>query len=315
MTHGRSAVLLMAYGSPEGIEQVAPYYTHIRGGRAPSPEAIANLEERYRSVGGKTPLLAITQAVRAGLEEELARAEGRDVRVYVGMKHWTPFVADTVRQMADEGITHATAIALAPHYSRMSIGGYRRAVEEALSALGNPFSVTFVSSWQRQPEFVDLMGTLVQEALWQYPLAERQRVATVFTAHSLPERIREWNDPYERELSESAAAVAGRADLRDWRVAWQSAGATGEPWIGPDILEMLATLAGEGVRHVVQIPIGFVAEHLEILYDIDIEAQRVARGLGMTLVRTAMPNASPGFIRVLAAVVRDAPGLVAVPVA
>ena len=315
MTEPRHGVLLMAYGSPDSVEQVAPYFTHIRGGRAPSPEAIANLETRYRSVGGRTPLLAITEAVRAALEDELARDNGANTRVFIGMKHWHPFIVETIGEMASAGITNATAIALAPHYSRMSIGGYRRAVEEALGAIGHPFSVTFVSSWHREPEFVAMMADLVRHGLAALGMDATDPVMTVFTAHSLPERIREWNDPYERELAESAAAVARRAGLRDWRVAWQSAGSTGEPWIGPDILECLAALQREGVRRVLQVPIGFVAEHLEILFDIDIEAQREATRLGLTLARTAMPNASPSFIRTLAAVVRNAATLAAVPVA
>ena len=315
MTDARAAVLLMAYGSPDSLDDVAAYYTHIRGGRAPSPEAIADLEARYRSVGGRTPLLTVTNDVRGALEVALARANGPSTRVFIGMKHWRPFIAETIEEMASAGVTSATAIALAPHYSRMSIGGYQRAVDTALGTLRDPFPVTFVPSWHRQGEFIDMMGTLVREALATFPAAERQHVTTVFTAHSLPMRIREWNDPYERELAESAAAVAHGLGLRDWRVAWQSAGATGEPWIGPDILEYLSTLQREGVRHVLQVPIGFVAEHLEILYDIDIEAHQEASRLGLTLARTAMPNASPGFVRVLAAVVRDAAALAATPLA
>jgi protoporphyrin/coproporphyrin ferrochelatase len=312
MTAERPAVLLMAYGSPDSVEQVAPYFTHIRGGRPPSAEAIANLEARYRFVGGRTPLLTVTRAVRSALEQQLG-GDGAP-RVFIGMKHWHPFIADTIGDMARAGITSATAIALAPHYSRMSIGGYRRAVDEALGAIGLPFPVTFVSSWHRQAEFVAMMADLVQGALRAFPKDDQHPVTTVFTAHSLPEKIREWNDPYERELAESAANVAQQAGLRDWRVAWQSAGGTGEPWIGPDILDCLSTLAGEGVRRVLQVPIGFVAEHLEILYDIDIEAQQEATRLGLTLARTAMPNASPAFIRTLAAVVRDAASLASVPV-
>ena len=315
MTDQRHGVLLMAYGSPDSVEQVAPYFTHIRGGRAPSLEAIENLESRYRSVGGRTPLLAITQAVRVALEEELARDNGAETRVFIGMKHWHPFIAETIGEMASAGISSATAIALAPHYSRMSIGGYRRAVEEALAAIGHPFFVTFVSSWHREPDFIAMMADLVRNALVALGGEENGRVMTVFTAHSLPERIREWNDPYERELAESAEAVARRAGLGEWRVAWQSAGSTGEAWIGPDILECLSALQREGIRRVLQVPIGFVAEHLEILFDIDIEAQREATRLGLTLARTAMPNASPPFIRTLAAVVRNAATLAAVPVA
>jgi protoporphyrin/coproporphyrin ferrochelatase len=303
-------VLLMAYGTPETPAQVEPYFTHIRGGRTPAPAAVARLQARYALVGGRTPLLDITRAVQVTLEQELNRerpgAGTPRVRVYAGMKHWHPFIGDVMAQMAADGIHKLIAVALAPHYSRISIGGYRKAVEEAQAKLGHPFQVTLVESWSMQPEFLDLMADLVRAGLEQFPAEDRDKVLLVFSAHSLPERIRTWDDPYEAQLHASSAAVAERVGGRPWRFAWQSAGETGEPWIGPDICDYLETLHGEGVRHVLQIPIGFVADHLEIFYDIDYEAQNKARELGMTLHRTAMPNATPAFIRTLRAVVREA---------
>jgi ferrochelatase len=299
------AVLLMAYGTPGRLEDVAEYFTHIRGGRRPSEEAIANLQERYRTIGGTTPLLSITEAVRAGLEQELA-SEGRGQRVYVGMKHWHPFIAETMRTMQDDGVRHITAVALAPHYSKLSVGAYKHAVEEAQQELGNPFEITFVDRWHDEPAFVAMMADRVDAALSRLTAVERRPPIVVFTAHSLPERIREWGDPYERELRESAAAVAQAARLPEWRFAWQSAGGSSEPWIGPDILDYLETLAGEGFTTVVQVPIGFVSDHLEILYDIDVEAVRTARVLGLDLMRTELPNASPEVIRVLSSVVAHA---------
>jgi ferrochelatase len=304
-------VLLMAYGTPETPDQVEPYFTHIRGGRPPSPEAVANLQHRYALVGGRTPLLDITRAVQARLEAELNRDRPGRHRVYAGMKHWHPFIGEVMAQMAADGIREVIAVALAPHYSRISIGGYRKAVDEAQETLGHPFQITFVESWGMQPAFLAMMADLVRAGLEQFPAEDRADVLLVFSAHSLPERIRTWQDPYEAQLRASSAAVAAQLGARPWRFAWQSAGETGEPWIGPDICDYLETLHSEGVRNVLQIPIGFVADHLEIFYDIDYEAKNKARELGMTLYRTTMPNAGPAFIGTLVAVVagaqRDAP--------
>lgn len=298
-----SAVLLMAYGTPERLEDVGAYFTDIRGGRTPSPDAVRHLQERYEKVGGGTPLLKITRDVGERLERALSSGDGPR-RVYMGMRHWHPYIADTMKRMAGDGVRRVTAIVLAPHYSRMSIGAYRRKVEEAQAALGSPFAVDFVERWGMDPAFLEMMAGLVRQGLARFPAAEREGVTVVFTAHSLPVRIREWNDPYEDELHASARAVAARLGLADWRFAWQSAGGTAEPWIGPDILEFLEELHAEGVRNVLQVPIGFVCDHLEVLYDIDIEAKQKARSLGMVLERTELPNARPEFIEVLAGVVR-----------
>jgi ferrochelatase len=216
-----------------------------------------------------------------------------------------------MRVMRGDGIRRVTAIALAPHYSRMSVGAYRHAVEEAQHDLGDPFELTFVDHWYDEPGFIAMMADRVRAALSRFSATEPGSTIVVFTAHSLPERIRQWNDPYERELRDSAAAVADAAGLPDWRFAWQSAGGSNEPWIGPDILDYLETLAREGYKAVVQVPIGFVSDHLEILYDIDIEAINAARALGMQLVRTELPNASPDMIRVLSSVVAHAESLAA----
>lgn len=298
-------VLLLAYGTPEDTSQVEAYFTHIRGGRTPSPEAVADLQRRYERVGGGTPLLRITREVRAALEAALDMPGLGRYRVYAGMKHWHPFTADVMRQMAADGIRRVIAVALAPHYSRISIGGYRKGVDAAQEALGHPFDITFVDHWHLQPEFLDLIARRVRGALAAFPGGAAD-VMTVFSAHSLPVRIRDWDDPYEAQLLESSAGVASRAGLADWRFAWQSAGNTGEPWLGPDILDYLGELHAEGLRRVLLVPIGFVCEHLEILYDIDIEAREKAASLGMTLRRTQLPNADPAFIRALAAVVAGA---------
>ena len=299
------AILLMAYGTPSSLDDVGAYFTHIRGGRQPGPEAVARLRQRYERIGGMAPLLRITNDLAAGLAATVL-ADGRTRRVYVGMKHWHPYIADVMRTMRDDGVRDVTAIVLAPHYSRLSVGAYRHTVDETQQALGNPFSIRFVERWHDTPEFLDMLATLVRDGLARFPVEARSSVAVVFTAHSLPLRIREWGDPYERELLDSSRAVAERVGLTDWRFAWQSAGGTSEPWIGPDILDYLDTLQAEGVRQVLQVPIGFLSEHLEVLYDIDIEAKEKAAALGMTLQRTEMPNASPALVSALAAVVECA---------
>lgn len=304
MTRG---VLLMAYGTPDEPGQVEPYFRHIRGGRAVSPEAVLRLKERYEIVGGRTPLLDITYELRGAVERGLnAQSHGARFRVYVGMKHWHPFIADVVARIAADGVSELIAVALAPHYSRMSIGGYRKALDAAIEKVVPPIAVAFVDSWHLHPGFIHFMAQRVTESLALWPGSTREQVVTVFSAHSLPERIREWDDPYEEQLLASCHAVARLAGIDHWRFAWQSAGDTGEQWLGPDIVEVLDILHRDGARHVLSVPIGFVSDHLEILYDIDHEAKNKADALGMTLRRTPMPNADPVFARVLASVVTEA---------
>ena len=303
MTRG---VLLMAYGSPERPDEVEPYFTHIRGGRTPPLESVEKLQRRYGIVGGRTPLLEITHAVRQGLERKLNGLPTRETyRVYVGMKHWHPFIGDVIRRIAGDGVSDLIAVALAPHYSRMSVGGYRTAVDEAVSGLGCPVAVHMVRSWHMHPGFVSLIAGRIHEALAQWPPDDRSKVVTVFSAHSLPERIRSWNDPYEQQLLESCHAVAERAGITKWRFAWQSAGETGEPWLGPDIAEVLEQLHAEGVHHVLSVPFGFVTDNLEILYDIDCVAKQKAEALSITMRRIALPNDDPAFIDVLAGVLTE----------
>ncbi len=294
----------MAYGTPQSPDQVEDYFTHIRGGRRPSLEAVEHLRERYIRVGGKTPLLEVTREVAQKLQARL----GPHYKVYFGMKHWHPFIADVVARMASEGIRRMIAIPLAPHYSRISIGGYRKAVEEAQERLGGQPEVVFVESWHRNELFRNMMARLVHEGLAQFPAEVRDEVTVVFSAHSLPERIRMWDDPYERELLDSCAGVAGRVGLRDWRFSFQSAGSTGEPWLGPDIVDYLEQLHAEGRRYVLQVPIGFVSDHLEILWDIDIEARQKAAELGLVFHRTRLPNADDQFIDVLASIALNPEG-------
>lgn len=299
-------VFLLAYGTPESLDDVEPYFTHIRGGRKPSPEAVANLRERYRLVGGRTPLKDLTFATADKLQARLdAEAPGR-YRVYVGMKHWHPFIAETMPHIAADGVRDVVALVLAPHYSRMSVGGYRRYVDEANATLEQPLQMTFIERWHDHPGFRRLIADRIVAARAELPPDLHDQALVLFSAHSLPERILSWNDPYPDELRESAAGIAGLLGLTDWRLCYQSAGMTGEPWLGPDILDYLEELHGEGVRAVVSAPFGFVADHLEVLWDIDREAQDKAAELGMELRRIRMPNADDEFVDVLVSLVRDA---------
>jgi protoporphyrin/coproporphyrin ferrochelatase len=306
-----TAVLLLAYGSPETPDQVEPYFRHIRGGRAPSPEAVENLKRRYAAIGGRTPLLTITTGTARGLQAALdARAPG-EYRTYVAMKHWHPFIGDVIPQIAADDVRRVVAIVLAPHYSRMSVGGYRQYVDDANAKLDTPLDIAFVESWHLRPEFIALIAERVRDALAAFPAQERDETRVVFSAHSLPVRIRTWDDPYESQLLASCAAVAREVGLTRWDFAWQSAGHTGEPWLGPDIVDYLEELHTAGVRSVLSVPIGFVSEHLEVLFDLDREAAARAASLGMTLRRTRMPNATPELVAVLDAIVADADARIA----
>jgi ferrochelatase len=282
------AVVLMAYGSPERLADVAAYYADIRGGRPIAPKQLDDLIDRYRLLGVEehNPLNAITEKTRVALGRELGLA------VFTGMKHWTPHIADAAKAALAGGVDVVVGLVLAPHYSRLSIGGYRAQLEEALEGR---VELRFIDSWHTLEPFIDLLASRVRGT----------RGHVVFTAHSLPARIVEEGDPYEQQLGETCRAVAERAALRDWSFSYQSASPTGEPWLGPDILDHLEDLGANGVREVVVCPVGFVSDHLEIRWDIDVEAQERARELGMTLRRIEMPNDDPEFVRALASLVEQ----------
>jgi protoporphyrin/coproporphyrin ferrochelatase len=265
-----AAVVLMAYGSPDRLEDVPAYYEDIRGGRPTAPERLAELVERYRLLGveERNPLNEITELTRAGLERELG------IPVHTGMRHWRPRIADAAERALAGGARTIVGLVLAPHYSTMSIGAYRRQLEEAV---GERADLLFVERWGSEPAYLEL-------------IVERLRGTSahvVFTAHSLPARILEERDPYVEELLESSRLVAEEADLGEWSFAFQSASPTGERWLGPDILEHLEELAP---RDVLVCPIGFVSDHLEVRWDLDVEAQEKARRLGMRFARMEMPN-------------------------
>jgi ferrochelatase len=281
------AVVLMAYGSPAEPDDVRPYLEDVRGGRPVSDEAVEELAERYRRIGGRSPLDDVTEAQRAALERELG------MPVFVGMKHWRPRIAEAVEAALAAGATRIVGLVLAPHYSRLSIGEYRERLEEAL---GGRAELVLVESWHDEPALVEV-------------LAERVRGTdawVVFTAHSLPERILADGDPYREQLLETSRLVAERAGLERWSFAFQSASATGEPWLGPDVLEELERLRADGVGKVLVAPVGFVSDHLEILWDLDVEAREKAEELRIELSRIESLNDDPAFVRALANVVERA---------
>ena len=297
------AVLLMAYGSPDRLDQVEAYYTDIRRGSPPPPHLLEELLDRYRAIGGGSPLSRIVEEQRAALEADLA-TRGLPVRVYAGMRHIEPRIADIVKGMAADGVTRLVAIALAPQASS-NAAGYKRAVDTALADLGDAAPVVeYVTSWHDQPRFIEALAETTREALARFE--DPSGVRVMFTAHSLPARVLAEGDPYPDQVADTAALVAARLGLADYDVAYQSAGRTGEPWIGPDILAEIRRLAGAGVTELVIRPVGFVADHLEVLYDIDIEAQAVAAEVGIHLERARSMNDDPTFIAGLADLAVDA---------
>ncbi len=300
----KTAVLLMAYGTPNSLDEVEPYYTDIRGGRKPSPENLKELVERYQSIGGKTPLLEITTQQARALQEQL----GDRYRVYVGMKHWHPYIAQAVQEIVRDGLRRVVAVALAPHYSRFSIDGYIQRVREAVKQQNAELDIAFVESWNDHPLFVEAIAKKMEQAREKFSRPNWEEIQVVFSAHSLPERILQSNDPYPQELYETSEGVATLVGLERWRFAYQSAGRTGEKWLGPDLLDTLNEIAAESKPQqarpqVLIAPIGFVADHLEVLYDIDVECAARAKELGLEMRRIESPNANPTFIAALAAVV------------
>ncbi len=286
---------MLAYGSPDSLDDMEAYLNDIRGGRPMSGEFVAEFKGRYARIGGRSPLNDNTFEQAACAQRSL-RARGQDVRVYVGMRHWSPWINDTVRRMSEDGVEEAVAIVMAPHYSRLSIGKYREAVNLANESGGNRVLFSFVDSWWRQPALLDAQEAHVRAGLKAFSREDRKHVKTVFTAHSLPERLLKMGDPYDDELKSNARAVAARLGDVDWMFSYQSAAHTGEPWLGPQIEDVIPDLADEGYRHVLVAPIGFVCDHVEILYDIDIGLQEIAKARGVNVKRIASMNNDPTFI-------------------
>jgi ferrochelatase len=302
MTENRIGVLVMAYGTPRSPADVEAYYTDIRRGRAPTPELLAQLQGRYEAIGGISPLAQRTEAQRAALAAALDALRPGQFEVVLGQKHATPFVEDAVQTLADRGISRAVGLVLAPHYSGFSVGQYHQ--RAAAKGIEVGVELLPIDQWHLEPAYLDFLTGALGDARAELPARHK----VLFTAHSLPERVLV-DDPYPEQLHQSAAAVAERAGLLpwpDWAIAWQSAGRTPEPWRGPDILEVIRDLGAtgrtEGVAVCAQ---GFVADHLEVLYDLDIEATKVAADHGLAFSRTRSLNADPTVMAALAERILD----------
>jgi ferrochelatase len=301
----QTAILLMAYGSPNSLEEVPAYFTDIRGGRPPAEEILKTIMHHYEIVGGKTPLKEITEAQAQGLQAVLEEAMKGKYKVYVGMKHWYPYIRETMQEIIADGIRNIIAIPLAPHYSKISIGGYKKALDEAIDASNEKMNVSFIEDWHTNPLLIECIVAQINEALPFFKNSTMDDIHVFFTAHSLPARIQEWQDPYESYLRETASLLNDKLQLPHWSFSFQSAGSTGEEWLGPDIIEEIKRVNILGFKNMLICPIGFVSDHLEILFDLDIESQAEAKALGVTLLRTASRNTHPLFIRALASLVLD----------
>lgn len=297
-------ILFMAYGGPETLDDIPGYLADIRAGRVTPQRVLDEITNNYRLIGGKSPLPEFTRAQVSATMEQLAKTGG-DYRAYIGMRHWSPWIEDAVRDMLNDGIERAVAIVLAPHYSSMSVAKYQKKIDAALKMYHaeGQIQFSFVNSYHDAPGYITALADRVRLGLQQF--APGSDVHVVLSAHSLPVRIQKEGDPYPTQLLESAQLVARQAGLSDgqWSWSYQSAGRSPEPWLGPQLDEHLRDLAGQGVKNVVSVPVGFVSDHVEILFDIDIAAQEVARELGMTLVRPPALNTDPLFIGTLASVI------------
>jgi protoporphyrin/coproporphyrin ferrochelatase len=303
----KKAVLVMAYGGPDSLDDIEPYLLDIRGGRLTAPELIAEIRERYARIGGHSPLLEITTA-QANLLEECLNAVSRsqdgspNFRVYVGMRHWKPYIRDVINQIYADGFQHGVAFCMAPHASRMSSGAYLQRLNEAQAALPGKLELNFVESWYDQPFLIAALARKVREAALKFPMEAREDIHYLFTAHSLPAVLKEQGDPYAEQLQQTARLLARELGLRpeEWTFGYQSAGAAAGQWLGPAIEELLPQMAAAGRRNILVTPVGFMADHVEILFDLDIEAQEIASQQGIRLVRSASLNDSPDFIEGLA---------------
>lgn len=296
-------VLIMAYGGPNSLDEIPGYLADIRSGRPTTPAVLAEITHNYRRIGGKSPLLAITQQQAAAVAAQL---DPTLFRCYLGMRHWSPWIEEVVGQMLADGITHAISLVLVPHFSKLSVAKYQAKIADGLAMYRGHITFAHVASYHDAPLLIEALANRVREGLQRWPAAERDAVHVVFSAHSLPTRILKMGDPYDSQLRETARLVAERAGLprQRWSWSYQSAGRSAEPWLGPQLPEYLPVLAAQGIKNVISVPVGFVADHVEILYDIDVQAQEVAHAHGMRLERPPALNTDPLFIGALVDLVR-----------
>lgn len=297
-------LLVMAYGTPYKDEDIERYYTDIRHGHTPSEEMIADLRGRYHAIGGLSPLAKITEAQAYGLEEVLNKSQEEvEFKTYIGLKHIEPFIEDAVEAMHKDGIKEAISIVLAPHYSSFSVEAYNKRAKDTADKLGG-IEIKAINEWYKQPKFINMWAERINETAKQIPADELMDTVLIVSAHSLPEKIKQHNDPYPDQLQETADLIFEKVVVPYYALGWQSEGKTGEPWLGPDVQDLTRALYGkEKYKHFIYTPVGFVAEHLEVLYDNDYECKVVTDEVGAAYHRPPMPNADPEFLEVLKTVV------------
>lgn len=300
------AVLLTAVGGPRSLDEVEGFLKDIRHGRETSGELVAEFRERYRRIGGRSPLLEISRAQAAALEKQLS-ASGARIRVYVGMRNWHPYIRDVLRQISADGVRRLVVLPLTPYFSKMSVGAYHATVLDGIATQNLSLEVRAVESWNDVPALAEAYARKAREGLAALEAEEFLDPVVVFTAHSLPKRVLEEGDPYERELKETMAAVVARLPPLRSRFCYQSVGRTSEAWLGPDLDDVLQELARSGERAVLLVPLGFVSDHIETLYDLDIEARARAEKLGLRFLRSESLNVDPGFVEAMAEATRRGP--------
>ncbi|MDA8211984.1 MAG: ferrochelatase [Clostridia bacterium] len=296
-------VLLMAFGGPDSLKAVEPFMTNIMGGRKPPAELVAKVAERYKLIGGKSPLPEITRDQAKAVEDRL-KAAGENCRVLVGMRNWHPFIGEALQQMVAEGIEQVVGVSLSPHYSRVSTGAYAQAIDRELSRLEGKLQVKIAKDWFDHPLFIEALAERVNEALAGFPEAMRREVQVIFSAHSLPVSHIQDGDPYVVQLQTTIAALVQRLGVLDWHLGYQSKGAGQGVWLGPEVEEVLDTLASQGKYNVLLVPVGFTCDHIETLYDLDIAIREYARSKGMNFARAMALNTSPKFMEALADIAR-----------
>lgn len=304
MKNKKIGVLVMAYGGPNALDEIPGYLADIRSGRPTTPAVLEEIKHNYQSIGGKSPLLVFTRQQIAAIA---AHFDPDEYCFYLGMRHWAPWIEETVRDMIEDGIEQAISIVMAPHFSKFNSGKYQEKIVAGLEMYRGQIEFTHILNYHTAPGLIQALANRVHEGVNRWPEAERDAVHVVFSAHSLPERIIQMGDPYDSQLRETARLAAEKAGLRDeqWSWSYQSAGRSGEPWLGPQLEEYLPKLAKKGIMNVVSIPVGFVCDHVEILFDIDLKAQGVAKALGMRLERPPALNTDPLFIEAIADVIRE----------
>lgn len=291
-------LLVMAYGTPYKEEDIERYYTHIRRGRKPSEEHLDDLRRRYKAIGGLSPLAKMTQKQAEALTARLNEVQDEvEYKLYIGLKHIDPFIEDAVEQMVNDGIQEAVSIVLAPHFSTFSIKSYNGRAQEAADKLGSSLKIISVEAWYDEPKFIEYWKQAVNSAFEEMSEEEREKACLIVSNHSLPEKIKQAGDPYEDQLIETARLIQQATGVKNVEVGWQSAGQTPEPWLGPDVQDLTRELyEKKGFRSFVYTPVGFVTEHLEVLYDNDYECKVVCEELGANYRRPPMPNTHPLFI-------------------